>query len=61
MLGLISTRTGLASTKSIELTVEQNVIGVVMTSSPYLIPREISDKCNAAVHEFKDKVYLLFL
>ena len=52
VLRSISTRTGVAPTCKIVLIVEQKVNGVVITSSPFFILRDIKDKCKAAVHEF---------
>ena len=59
VVGFISTSTGVPLAKRMELIVEQNVI-VVITSSPFLTPKDIKDKCSAAVHEFKDNEYFFF-
>ena len=40
----MSTKTGFAPMSKIELIVEQKVIGVVITSSPFFNPKEIRDK-----------------
>ena len=44
VVGFISTSTGVPLAKRMELIVEQNVIGVVITSSPFLTPKDIKDK-----------------
>ena len=50
--GPMSASTGEAPTCRMVCTVEQNVIGVVITSLPGPIPRAASARCNAAVAEF---------
>ena len=57
VIGSISARTGVPPACMIAFTVEQNVIGVVITSSPCLIPAAIKLKCKAAVHEFNAIAY----
>ena len=47
-----SANTGVAPTCRIVFTVEQKVMGVVMTSSPGPIPRPARARCKPAVAEF---------
>jgi len=47
----ISTKTGLAFCTTITLDVAAKVNGVVITSSPFLIPNASNERCNAAVPE----------
>ena len=58
--GRISTKTGFAPVKIIELIVEANVIGVVITSSFFFKFKLIKDRCNAAVQEFTDIACFIF-
>ena len=48
-----STKTGRAPVWTIELAVAQNVMGVVMTSSPRPTPETTMDRWSAAVHELR--------
>ncbi len=47
--GSISTKTGFAPTNAMELAVAKNVYGVVITSSPSLIPNAIRERISASV------------
>ena len=55
--GSISAKTGVAPAWMIELTVEQKVMEVVITSSPSFKSRVIKLKCNAAVQELTAMAY----
>ena len=53
----MSTNTGIAPQWTITFTVDTNVIGETMTSSPVLIPCANNQRCNAAVQEETARAY----
>ena len=55
--GSMSARTGVPPQRTIMLTVEAKVMGVVMISSPSLIFRASSVRCRPAVAELKGTAY----